>query len=132
MRQDDFENMIRRMEQEVPAEFLSGVAEVAVSPRTVPHPTRDEIFTLGECIPLPDMDGAAEGIQSRVVLYYGSFQALARIAPGFDWRAGAGGTLTPQRPHHPQRRGPGAGPPSPPPPGGGNIPPPGGGGRGPR
>jgi hypothetical protein len=100
MRQDDFENMIRRMEQEVPAEFLSGVAEVAVSPRTVPHPTRDEIFTLGECIPLPDMDGAAEGIQSRVVLYYGSFQALARIAPGFDWRAEAWDTLTHELRHH--------------------------------
>jgi hypothetical protein len=100
MRQDDFENMIRRMEQEVPAEFLAGVAEVAVSPRTVPHPTRDEIFTLGECIPLPEMDGGAEGIQSRVVLYYGSFQALARIAPGFDWRAEAWDTLTHELRHH--------------------------------
>src|SRR3954449_10229604 len=110
MRQDDFENMIRRMEQELPAEFLAGVAEVAVSPRTVPHPTRDEIFTLGECIPLPDMDGGAAGIQSRVVLYYGSFQALARIDPGFDWRAGTGGKVNPQHRHHPQWRGPAAAP----------------------
>src|SRR4051812_50138038 len=106
MRQDDFENRIRRRGREAPAEFLSGVAEVAVSPRTVPHPTRDEIFTLGECIPLPDMDGAAEGIQSRVVLYYGSFQALARIAPGFDWRAGGGATPVPQPPPPPPWRGP--------------------------
>ena len=100
MRQDDFEGMIRRMEQEVPAEFLEGVAEVAISPRTVPHPTRDEIFTLGECIPLPAIDGATEGIQSRVVLYYGSFQALARSAPGFDWRAEAWETLTHELRHH--------------------------------
>jgi hypothetical protein len=100
MRQDDFERMIRRMEQEVPAEFLAGVAEIAVSPRTVPHPTREEIFTLGECIPLPVVDGASEGIQSRVVLYYGSFQALARIAPGFDWRAEAWETLTHELRHH--------------------------------
>ncbi|HEU4954196.1 MAG TPA: metallopeptidase family protein [Gemmatimonadales bacterium] len=100
MRQDDFERMIRRMEQEVPAEFLAGVAEIAVSPRTVPHPTRDEIFTLGECIPFPAVDGASEGIQSRVVLYYGSFQALARIAPGFDWRAEAWETLTHELRHH--------------------------------
>lgn len=100
MRQDDFERMIRRMEQEVPAEFLAGVAEIAVSPRTVPHPTRDEIFTLGECIPFPAVDGASEGIQSRVVLYYGSFHALARVAPGFDWRAEAWETLTHELRHH--------------------------------
>ncbi|HKU62800.1 MAG TPA: metallopeptidase family protein [Gemmatimonadales bacterium] len=100
MRQDDFERMIRRMEQEVPAEFLAGVAEIAVSPRTVPHPARDDIFTLGECIPLPAMDAGAEGIQSRVVLYHGSFQALARIAPGFDWRAEAWETLTHELRHH--------------------------------
>jgi hypothetical protein len=100
MRQDDFERMVRRMEQEVPAEFLAGVAEIAVSPRTVPHPTRDEIFTLGECIPLPAVDGAADGIQSRVVLYHGSFQALARTAPGFDWRAEAWETLTHELRHH--------------------------------
>src|SRR3954447_14054022 len=100
MRQDDFERLVRRMEQEVPAEFLAGVAEIAVSPRTVPHPTRDEIFTLGECIPLPAVDGAADGIQSRVVLYHGSFQALARTAPGFDWRAEAWETLTHELRHH--------------------------------
>jgi len=100
MRQDDFERMIRRMEQEVPAEFLTGVAEIAVSPRTVPHPTRDEIFTLGECIPFPAVDGASEGIQSRVVLYHGSFAALAELQPGFDWRAEAWETLTHELRHH--------------------------------
>jgi len=100
MRQDDFERMVRRMEQEVPAEFLAGVAEVAVSPRTVPHPTRHDIFTLGECIPLPTVDAAADGIQSRVVLYHGSFQALARIDATFDWRAEAWETLTHELRHH--------------------------------
>lgn len=100
MRQDDFERMIRRMEQEVPAEFLAGVADIGVSPRTVPHPTREEIFTLGECIPLPAVDGAAEDVCSRVVLYYGSFQALASLAPGFDWRAEAWETLTHELRHH--------------------------------
>ena len=100
MRPEDFERMVRRMEQEVPAEFLAGVAEIAVSPRTVPHPTREDIFTLGECIPLPALDGGAEGIQSRVVLYYGSFRALASLAPGFDWRAEAWETLTHELRHH--------------------------------
>jgi hypothetical protein len=100
MRLSDFEDMVRRFADEVPADFLQGVAEIAVSPRTVPHPERAEIFTLGECIPLPSSDPASEGIQSRVVLYYGSFAALARLQPGFDWRAEAWETLTHELRHH--------------------------------
>jgi Zincin-like metallopeptidase len=100
MRLSDFEVMVRRLADEVPAEFLQGVAEIAVSPRTVPHPAREEIYTLGECIPLPAADAAAEGIQSRVLLYYGSFLALSRTAPGFDWRAEAWETLTHELRHH--------------------------------
>ena len=101
MRLSDFEAMVRRMTEEVPAEFLQGIAEVAVSPRTVPHPTREEIFTLGECIPLPAAAGApSEAVQSRVVLYHGSFAALARLAEGFDWREEAWETLTHELRHH--------------------------------
>ena len=100
MRLSDFETMVRRFADEVPADFLEGVAEIAVSPRTVPHPDRAEIFTLGECIPLPSSDPASEGIQSRIVLYHGSFSALARLQPGFDWRAEAWETLTHELRHH--------------------------------
>jgi hypothetical protein len=100
MRLSDFETMVRRLADEVPADFLHGIAEIAVSPRTVPHPAREEIYTLGECIPLPAVDGSTEGIQSRVVLYYGSFLALSRSASGFDWRAEAWETLTHELRHH--------------------------------
>lgn len=100
MRLSDFELMVRRMADEVPADFLQGVAEIAVSPRTLPHPDRAEIYTLGECIPLPSSDSASEGIQSRIVLYHGSFAALARLHPGFDWRAEAWETLTHELRHH--------------------------------
>jgi hypothetical protein len=99
VRLSDFEAMVRRQADEVPVEFLEGVAEIAVSPRTVPHPSREDIYTLGECIPLPGASGA-EGVQSRVVLYHGSFLALARITPGFDWRAEAWETLTHELRHH--------------------------------
>ena len=92
--------MVRRLADEVPPEFLQGVADIAVSPRTVPHPVREEIYTLGECIPLPAVDHAAEGIQTRVVLYYGSFLALSRTAPGFEWRSEAWETLTHELRHH--------------------------------
>lgn len=101
MRLSDFEAMVRRVAGEVPAEFMQGIAEVTVSPRAVPHPERAGIYTLGECIPLPA--GAAEsseGIQSRVVLYYGSFAALARLQDGFAWREEAWETLTHELRHH--------------------------------
>ena len=101
MRLSDFESMVTRMTGEVPREFLAGVAEIAVSPRTVPHPDRPGVFTLGECIPLPSADAAGpEGIQSRIVLYYGSFAALATEAAGFDWREEAFETLTHELRHH--------------------------------
>jgi hypothetical protein len=101
MRLADFETMVRRLCSEVPADFLDGVAEVVVSPRTVPHPERPEIFTLGECVPLPvHLGSGVEGVQSRIVLYYGSFAALAKLQDEFDWRQEAWDTLTHELRHH--------------------------------
>jgi hypothetical protein len=100
MRLSDFETMVRRMSDDVPPEFLDGVAEIVVSPRRIPHPDRADIFTLGECIPLPAVEASAEGVQSRVVLYHGSFQALAGLRDGFDWREEAWETLTHELRHH--------------------------------
>ncbi len=91
--------MVRRLSDEVPAHFFEGVAEVVVSPRAVPHPVRGEIYTLGECIPFADEAGGA-GIQSRIVLYYGSFAALAALEPGYAWREEAWETLTHELRHH--------------------------------
>jgi hypothetical protein len=101
MRLGDFEAMIRRLCGEVPGHFLEGIAEVVVSPRALPHPDRAEVFTLGECIPLPvEVGSGAEGLQSRIVLYHGSFAALARLQEGFDWRGEAWETLTHELRHH--------------------------------
>jgi hypothetical protein len=101
MRFSDFESMVRRMSAELPADFLDGVVEVEVARGSVPHPTRAEIYTLGECIPLPAPEGGrSEAGQSRIVLYHGSFQALARLDPDFDWREEAWDTLTHELRHH--------------------------------
>jgi Zincin-like metallopeptidase len=101
MRLADFEAMVRRVCTEVPAHFYEGIAEVVVSPRTVPHPDREETFTLGECDPLPmELGSGVEGLQSRIVLYHGSFAALARLQDGFDWRREAWETLTHELRHH--------------------------------
>lgn len=101
MRLADFEAMIRRLCSEVPPDFLDGIAEVVVSPRALPHPERSEIFTLGECVPLPvHLGTGVDGVQSRIVLYYGSFAALAKLQEGFDWRHEAWETLTHELRHH--------------------------------
>ncbi|MSR05952.1 MAG: hypothetical protein EXR93_02610 [Gemmatimonadetes bacterium] len=87
------------MLEEIPAEYLEGIAGVDVSPRTVPHPDRAGVYTMGECIPI---DAGASGDQapSHVVLYFGSFRALASDRPDFDWRAEAWETLTHELRHH--------------------------------
>ncbi len=98
---DDFRALVRRLQQEIPATFESGVADVAVSPKTVPHPVHRGVYTLGECVPLT-WSGTGADLHSRIVLFHGSFAALARESPppGFDWRAEAWDTLTHELRHH--------------------------------
>lgn len=98
MRLDDFRVLVRRLEADIPPEFQGGVVEIEVSPKTVPHPLRGDVYTLGECIPL-EWSGSGAGLQSRVVLYHGSFQALSRLGD-FDWREEAWETLTHELRHH--------------------------------
>jgi hypothetical protein len=97
----DFEDLVRRLQAEIPSEFLAGVHGIEVSRKTLPHPTRAEVYTLGECVPIgTEAEGGVEGLQSRVVLYYGSFVALARLAEDFDWRTETWETLTHELRHH--------------------------------
>ncbi|MFL5403614.1 MAG: metallopeptidase family protein [Gemmatimonadales bacterium] len=101
MRLSDFETLVRRLCNELPQEFFDGIAEVMVSPRTLADPDRDGVFTLGECVPLPvEVGSGMEGIQSRIVLYHGSFVALSRLDDEFDWRKEAWETLTHELRHH--------------------------------
>ena len=67
----------------------------------MPHPERAEIYTLGECIPLPSTD-AADARTSRA----GSCSTTApsprsrELQAGFDWREEAWETLTHELRHH--------------------------------
>jgi hypothetical protein len=98
MRLPDFEALVERLLAEMPPEYLDGILGVEVSRDTLPHPVRGEVYTLGECIPLPG-EGDAQ-IRSRVVLYHGSFRALGEQNPDFEWRAEAWETLTHEIRHH--------------------------------
>src|SRR5256885_15309187 len=97
-RLDDFRAMIDRLARAMPPEFSDGIVAIEVSPKALPHPRRGDVYTLGECIPL-EWSGNGADLQSRVVLYHGSFVALARLG-GFDWRAAAWEALTHQLRHH--------------------------------
>ncbi len=101
MRRADFEAMVRRMAGEVPAEFLDGVVSIEVTGKTVPHPVRADVYTLGECIPhaLGGPDDEGPTLRSTIQLHHGSFGALARLKD-FDWRHEAWETLTHELRHH--------------------------------
>ena len=98
MRFADFRALVEALRDRVPPEFLEGIAALDVSPKGVPHPIHAGTYTLGECIPL-EWSGDGTDLHSRVVLYHGSFQALAALG-AFDWREEAWETLTHELRHH--------------------------------
>ncbi len=97
MQLDAFRSLVSRLAETVPEQFLDGIAAVDVSPRTVPHPQRPDVYTLGECVPV---HAGSDEVLSRVVLYHGSFRALARDEPDFDWEGEARETLLHELRHH--------------------------------
>jgi hypothetical protein len=92
-----FQQMVDALVDDVPAEYLEGLAAVDVSPRALPHPVHADVYTMGECVPI---HGDGDEVLSRVVIYYGSFQALAREREGFDWRQETWDTLLHELRHH--------------------------------
>ncbi len=97
MQYEQFDRLVRQLVGEVPAEYLDGIAAIDVSPRALPHPTSADVYTLGECIPI---HGDLDEVVSRVVLYHGSFLALAEQDEDFSWREEAWETLTHELRHH--------------------------------
>jgi len=102
MRRQAFETMVREMVRELPREYQEGIVAIEVTGKTVPHPVRSGIFTLGECVPHSfGAPGEADAeLHSTVQLHYGSFTALAATEPGFDWRHETWETLLHEVRHH--------------------------------
>jgi hypothetical protein len=92
-----FRSLVQDLSREIPAEFFDGVAAVDVSPRVVPHPLRADVYTLGECIPFHI---GTDEVLSRVVLYHGSFRALAAGQEDFEWERETHETLLHELRHH--------------------------------
>ena len=92
--------MVDHLARDVPSEFRDGIVAIEVSPKAVPDPVREGVYTLGECVPL-EWSGNGANLQSRIVLYHGSFAALARPRAGeAEWRKEAWDTLAHELRHH--------------------------------
>ncbi len=87
---------------QIPSEYRSGVDGVLALPEARPHPERPGVFTMGECVTeaYPSGFDSAETVRSQVLVYHGSFRALAADNPGFDWSAELWETLTHELQHH--------------------------------
>ena len=80
MRLDDFRDLVEHLKRDIPTQFESGVAEIDVSPKTVPDPVHRDVYTLGECIPLT-WTGDGTDLHSRIVLFTARSGRLPANAP---------------------------------------------------
>ena len=86
----------------IPEEFRDGVDGLTIRAEKVPHPSFPDIYTMGQCITeaYPSDWSGPETLRSVVVLYHGSFKALAKNDPDFDWDGELWDTLTHELRHH--------------------------------
>ena len=99
---DAFEKESRRVFEEIPEGFREGVDGLTVHRGPLGHPRFPGVYTLGECVTesYPSSWEGPETVRSVVLLYWGSFRALAESDPRFDWRGQIWETLTHELRHH--------------------------------
>ena len=97
-----FEREARQVFEEIPERYRDGVDGLTIHRRALRHPRFDGIYTIGECVTesYPSSWEGPETVRSVVLLYWGSFRALASVNPGFDWSEQIWETLTHELRHH--------------------------------
>ncbi len=97
-----FEARARRLWDEIPDEYRAGVDGLTVSRERITRSDAPGVFTLGECLTeaYPSDWEGPDTLRSRLVLYHGSFRALAARDAAFDWDAELWETLTHELRHH--------------------------------
>ncbi|MFQ5678041.1 MAG: hypothetical protein ACE5HP_01120 [Gemmatimonadota bacterium] len=102
MRLERFRERAAEGWEEIPSELREGVQALAVEDVVKPHPGLKGVHTLGECFTeeWPSQYGGQGETRSRLVLYYGSFQALARLDGSFDWERELWETVLHELLHH--------------------------------
>lgn len=102
MKLERFRERMDSMWAEIPDELREGVDAISVEEETHLHPDIEGVFTLAECLPeeWPSQYGGPDDSCSHLVLYHGSFQALAKLDPTFDWELELHETILHELLHH--------------------------------
>ena len=97
-----FEQIARQDWERIPPSYKAGVDGLLVERSSKRHPSRAEVFTLGECVTetYPSDWGGPDTTRSWLLLHYGSFRGLAARSPEFDWEHEIWETLTHELRHH--------------------------------
>lgn len=97
-----FETAARRMWHEIPSGAREGVDGLTIEPEAARHPDFDWVYTMGECLTeaWPSGAGGDGDVRSELVLYHGSFRALAGEDPDFDWEGELWETILHELLHH--------------------------------
>lgn len=102
MKRAAFARLAGRMWDDIPEPVRQGVDGLTVEGRALPHPEYEDVYTLGECVTedWPSAFGGEGDTRSELVLYHGSFAALARLDPEFDWEGELWETILHELLHH--------------------------------
>ena len=97
-----FETAARRMWNDIPAEVREGVDGMTIEQRPARHPDFEWVYTMGECFTeaWPSGAGGDGDVRSELILYHGSFRALAEEDPDFDWEGELWETILHELLHH--------------------------------
>lgn len=100
----EFERRAGEIFDDIPPEYREGVDGLTVVRDALPHSSLPDVYTLGECRSefYPSEYGGPGEVHSVVVLFYGSFAALARLKHGeeWDWEGELWETITHEVRHH--------------------------------
>ncbi|MEQ8762454.1 MAG: metallopeptidase family protein [Planctomycetota bacterium] len=102
----EFEDLAAREFERIPAQYRSGIVSLTINEGSERHPTIPDWFTLGYCQAyLPSLYAGEDAeVTSEIVLFYGSFKAIALRDDSFDVDAELWETLTHELRHHLEQR----------------------------
>jgi predicted Zn-dependent protease with MMP-like domain len=97
-----FEAVATEMWQHIPQDVKEGVDGLVVEAGERGHPFLDAVYTMGECLTesWPSGYGDSGEVRSWLVLYHGSFVALAAETTGFAWEEEIWETILHELLHH--------------------------------
>ncbi|MDT7920639.1 MAG: metallopeptidase family protein [Meiothermus sp.] len=102
MTYEAFVETAARLWDEIPSEYKRGLQGVHVLEQLKTDPDEPQLLRLGEYYDpgYPSVLGGFAGIGRHIILFYGSFAALAAADSEFDWEGEIWETLVHELRHH--------------------------------